>query len=245
MAIFPQIKHEKIIQVGDQIRIDASKTVIAKPDTLAEIDIVEISPNNVDFVIIKASGESLNQKDWFLDWVYEDLSDATDGLVTIAVRITHTDAGVFNKTSEVNLLTEAEDNLFTTDFDLLSEEHDILEWLPEGYSSFTYLHRRAKNRIFSWLNEQQHFGKKGSKLTIDDVFDKSEFVEWSRYLVLKSIFNMAYNARGDVFKDKYDGYCKKEGQARTRVFSLDLDGDGVDDGDADKTNTATAFLRRG
>lgn len=72
MSIFPQIKHDSIVQVLDQVRFDLSKTLVAKPDVEANIDTIEFSPDGYTFIEVKGSGQTLAQKDWFFDWVYEN-----------------------------------------------------------------------------------------------------------------------------------------------------------------------------
>lgn len=406
MAIFPQLKCDETVQLGDQVRFDVSKTVIAKPDTEASVDKIEVAPDGYNFVEIKSIGTSVYKKDWYLDWVYnsktvdlvddqEDVSAtnflsisdtityiaqsytadfskdivefqthakigsgtptgnlvvdivdglpsapgavlgtsesvsfadlpadnftlssfvfstpvpvvqnseyhfvirilstdsggfiffhypdadtyaggqrwsssnsgvtwlpqlhdlsfkvisqvlATDGVVNPVVRFTATDGRLISKSLPVTLVTETEDALFTDDNDLITEEHDILNWLPEGRSSFTYIHRRAKERILSWIEEQGYRDCYGNKYTFEDILDREEFKEWSRFLALRLIFGFIYNARGDVYLDKYNEYSKKEATSRNRMFKFDYNGDGLDSGSLDQIRIDTSILKRG
>lgn len=241
MAIFPQLKFDPVVQQNDQLRFDASKTVIAKPDTDAIIDVIEIAPDGVTFVEVKSTGQTLNRKEWYLDWVYT----ATDGVVNPIVRFTSTDARILTETYDLNVITKVDDALLTDDNDLITEEHDILSWLPEGKSSFTYIHRRSKQRILSWIEEQGHRDCYGNKYTFDDILDREEFKEWSRFLSLRLIFGFIYNARGDVYLDKYNEYSKKEATSRNRMFKFDYTGTGTDLGEIDSLRVDTSVLKRG
>lgn len=171
---------------------------------------------------------------------------ATDGVVNPVVRFTATDGRIITNSNSVTLVTLEEDALFTDDNDLITDEHDILSWLPEGQSSFTYIHRRAKQRILSWLDEQGYRDCEGNRYTFDDIVDREEFKEWSRFLALRLIFGFIYNARGDVYLDKYNEYCKKEGTSRNRMFKFDINKDNDDTTEHVETiRTDTSVLRRG
>jgi len=151
------------------------------------------------------------------------------------------DGTKFEKKSEIEIKTEQEDCLFSDDNDLVEHEHDILEWLPEGRSSFIYVHRRAKSRIFAWLEERGFRDCNGKPFTKEDVFKREEFKEWSTFLALRLIFNFVSNSNGDIYQEKYREYCKFEADARTRMYSLDIDGDGVQD----KNEHGSVSLRTG
>jgi len=168
-----------------------------------------------------------------------------DCVASPTVRITLADGQVFEKTSRIELKTAEQDCLFSDDNDLVEHEHDILEWLPEGRSSFIYVHRRAKSRIFSWLEERGFKDCEGKPFTKEDVLNREEFREWSRFLALRLIFGFISNSNGDVYKAKYDEYCKKEAEVRTRMYTLDSNGDGVDSGHHDLVNLSSGILVRG
>lgn len=248
--IFPNLKFDKVVQLCDCLRFDASHTVLSKTGTDDEVEILEISPDGVTFYEVKninTDTKEIRSKDWYLDWCYETIPpSATDGVVTPTVRVTATDGGVFTKAYSLQILTEEEDCLFSKDCHLEAEEHDILRWIPAGRTSFNYVHRRAKERIFAWLEEQEYKDCKGNPLTKDDILKASEFKEWSLYMVFKIIFFDVYNSQGDVYKDKYTHYLGMEKQASNRAFSFDLNGNGVDDGPGvDRIRTTSPLLRRG
>lgn len=248
--IFPNIKFDKVVQECDCIRYDASHTVISKPYVYEDVRFVEISPDGVTFIEIKnidTDTKEVRQKDWFLDWCFDTIPVfATDGVVNPAIRVTATDGGIFTKSFSLTIVTKEDDCLFSEDCNLLAEEHDILKWLPAGRTSFNYVHRRAKERIFAWLEEQGHKDCYGNPLTKEDVLKASEFKEWSLYMTFRIIFFDVYNQNGDTYKDKYLEYKSREEQSRDRAFSFDVNGNGVDNGSkVDSINTSTVLLRRG
>jgi len=169
-----------------------------------------------------------------------------EGVVKPSVRITLDDGTVSTKETCIELKTAEEDCLFSNDQDLVEHEHDILEWLPDGRSSFIYIHRRAKERIFKWLEERGFKDCNGEAFTKEDVFDREEFREWSRFLALRLIFGFISNSNGDIYEEKYKDYCRREAESRTRMYSLDMNGDGIDSGKKeDMENLSRTFLVRG
>jgi len=122
------------------------------------------------------------------------------------------------------------DALFSTDADLISEEPDIMKWLPKGRSSFMYLHRKAQKLILDWVDRKGYRDGSGDKITKFAFVDKSDVNTWSMYIALRLFFKGAQNSSDDVFKEKANEYEKHEITARDRfILTLDLNQDGKAD----------------
>ena len=216
MAIFPHIETEVTVQENDKTRIDATKSFVDKGE--AAITLVEIEPE-AGAGFIDVTGTSY--KDWYLDYEF-----ATAGTITSTVRIT-TDGAPTSRTQTIAVVTEAVDKLFSNDQDLKIHEHDILKYVPQGKSSFKYMHRRAQSLILDWLDRQGYTDTGGVKLGLDAVVDITEVKEWSTYLAISLIFADISNVPDDIFDKKVGIYTTRMLDARNRsVLRLDLTGDG-------------------
>lgn len=145
----------------------------------------------------------------------------------------------------VEVYTPEGDSLFSNDSDLISEEPDIMKWLPAGRASYLDLHRKAQGLILDWLDRQGYVDEKRNKLTKFSVIDKRDVQMWSYYLCLRLFFMGVQNAKDDVFKDKAAYYEKLEIASRTRaILNLDLDGDFKEDAvKGPAIGSGTLFLR--
>lgn len=219
MAIFPNIKNENIVQVNDKTRIDCTDSFISKQE--ATITLVEIQPSaDDDFIDVTGTSSS----DWYLDWQYA--TENTDG-ETITCRIT-TDGTPATSTSTIYVYSADTDKLLSTDQDLVRHEPDILKWLPQGKNSFKYMHRLAQDLILQWMDRNGFVDINGDKYTKSAMLDISEFTEWSKFLVLKLIFQGISNSVDDIFQKKSHEYESKEITARQRiVLRIDVSGDGT------------------
>lgn len=236
MAIFGIIKTEPVIQVDDKIRIDASKSFVSKDESI--ISLVEIEPEGGNG-FIDVTGSSA--RDYFLDWSYSGTSRS----VTVTLRITTDGAPVsFTQTIQVN--TEADDMLFSTDADIINKENDILSWVQEGRSSFLNVHRQARDLILTYLDESGYTDNNGARLTAAAIVDTEEVREWSAALTLKLIFKSISNAVDDIFQEKASMYAGQESIHRNRaVLRFDKDGDGeIDRGEGDFSFQSVKVLRR-
>jgi len=202
---------------------DVSDSFVSKDED--SITKVEIKPSATDDYI-EVTGTS--SSDWYLDWQYD--TENTDG-ETITCRITVGTAPSDDSdtsTSTILVYSSSTDKLLSTDQDLVRHEPDILKWLPAGKNSFKYMHRLAQDRILQWLDRQGYTDLEGDKYTKAAMLDISEFTEWSKFLVLKLIFQGISNATDDVFQVKAKMYEAKEVEARNRIyFRLDIDGSGT------------------
>lgn len=222
MAVFPILKTESVVQVSDKIRLDASKTFTSQGEfPITKVEIEPFSGNG--FVDVT----NLDQSQWYLDWSY-----LTDGTKSVSLRITTTDSlGPIDFTTtvsvDVSVLTEANDMLFSNDDDLKVREHDILNWLPDGFSSWNHVHRQAQKNILDWLDEIRLFKQDGSRYVASDIYDKQQVKRISTLMALKMIFWSISNSSEDKFQEKYKEYLKLEIAAKNRnQLMLDFFGTG-------------------
>jgi hypothetical protein len=223
MALFPSLSIERVLQVEEKTRLDASLSFVTDDE---EITDVLISPDNITFMSVFNGGD--NEK-WFLDWAYE-----SDGFKDASVRIVAV-SGDKTKiySSGINVLTEEIDALLSNDNDILPFEPKIMRYLPKGKNSFIYAHRKAQERIIAYLDEQRIWKDDNSrygKLDLSTVTDpefKDQFRQWSSFETLLIIFESFQVSTGDIFQEKKLDYTALRNSARTRsALRLDQNGDG-------------------
>ena len=229
--IFPKIKTDQLVQVSDGLRIDARKTIFRN---LSDITDVEISPEDDNgspqYISVFESGDF---DKWFLDYSYE-----TAGEKTVRVKVTLADESSKEAEKTVTVISEADDKLFSTDQDITQSEPDILRYLPQGKTSFTFMHREAQRRILAYLDEQRIWKRDKERYTKDDIVDMEEFVHWSRFLVLHLIYAAKIVSQDDFFSFKAEEYKALMVSARSRAtLRLDSSGDGEVDTYVDRVST--------
>lgn len=234
MAIFATLQTDRIVQVGDKTRLDASHSFVAGADV---ISMIEIQPSDADIYI----QVPLDQP--YLDWVY-----STAGDVVVAVRVTvssgdSTSASV--GTADLAVLSAETDALFSSDSDLVAQEPSIRDLLPRGRSTFLNVHREAQELIMDAVNRKVSSASQ-NWLTPISVVDKREVREWSKYLTLHLIFEGSINTKDDVFYIKSSKYKGLADNASERSYiALDLNGDGTLTDDEKKTGfTSVGIVRR-
>lgn len=217
MAIFPKLQAERIIQVDDGLRLDATASFVSKDE--AAITLVEIEPEAAaGFVDVTGSKNT----DWFLDWQYSGASRTVD----FTVRVT-TDGAPVTFTDQIEVITAEDDRLFSDDYDLLKHEEEILKWLPKGKNSFKYKHRQSQELIIEDFNERGVTDLDGEKLTKAAFLDIEEVRQWSKFMTLSLIYQDNSNVVGDIYSTKADEYMSQALTHKHRAFyRLDLDGDG-------------------
>lgn len=218
--IFPNIEIEPTLQVADKTRIRAQKSYVAKGS--APILKVEIEPDlGAGFFDVTGS----SQRDWFLDWQYQ-----TAGTKTVTLRVTIDDDPTFTEatvTAQTLVLTQAEDNLFSTDQDLVQIEEEVLKYVPEGRNSFLNVHRKAQKLILDELDERGISNGDGTRIVKSQVIDIEEVRSWSMFFVLSMIYKDLSNSIGDVFDQKAEDYKKRANFHRDDAFiRLDFNKDG-------------------
>jgi len=213
--IFPVLKLEDVVQVNDQTRLDATKSY-KTPDEAA-ITLVEIEPEpGAGFIDVTSSK--------YLDYQY-----SSDGDKDVTVRIT-TDGAPTQLTKVLSITSVADDKLFSSDEELTSHEPDILNYVAPGRNSFLNVHRNAQDRILTWLDEHRITDQNGDRLNKDAIVDTQEVNDWSKFMVLRLIFEGLSNSVEDIFSIKAQKYSDMEAKSRNRSqLRLDRDGDGSTD----------------
>lgn len=250
MDIFINVSNDATVQVGDKVRFDLTKSFVPRPFiTSVDVTKIEVSPiNDGAFTTIHDSSIpalKLAVKDWYFDWVYLTQDDvAFDHVQEIAFRFTASDASTATKVVQFKLLTANQDGLFSTDGDLIAHEPDILKWLPDGRSSWTYVHRRAQQRILSYLFEKGYKNEDGTPFDKDQIIEKYDVKEWSTFMALKIIFGSCINSKDDVFVQKAQFYENLEGKASNTAIRVDLNQDGEQDEWESISTTGPLLVRR-
>lgn len=233
MSYFIQVQCPAQAQVGDKVRISLSESFLTQDE--AAVTLVEIEPDTgVGFVDVT----NVDQTRWYLDWAYDSANTKT-----VTARVT-TDT-VYTKTQSIEVLTFAADSLFSSDQDLKSYEPDILKWLPIEYSNWNHIHRECQRNILNHLDELRIYKPDGSKFQASDILHKSEVRRLSAYMALRMIFSGLSNQVDDIFNDKRLQYKELEKMARNRNYlTLDLDGDGIEDGNEKIDKRTFTMVRR-
>lgn len=233
MSLFPNLRTDATVQVDDKLRLDASGSF--KTDDEAAITAVEIEPDSgAGFVDVFDASEVNN---WFLDFAY-----STGGTKTISVRLT-SDGAPVTKTFSVEVLSVADDALFSTDQDIIQSESEIHRFLPDGRNSYLYVHREAQRLILADLNQRGIRKNDGSKLDKTDILDSTDVREWSKYLTLKMIFMDISDREDDVFMQKCINYGQKAFLARDSFIAIDFNDDGEKQDNEELESGSTELVR--
>lgn len=127
----------------------------------------------------------------------------------------------------VKVYSSGGDALFSNDSELISFEPDLIKWVPEGKSSFNFVHREAQDLIIAWLDEKGFVDIFGEKFDKSKFIDLEEFNMWSKFMTLRIIFEGLSNSVDDIFNDKKKKFEILEAQHRNRaVLRVDIDADG-------------------
>lgn len=240
--IFPNLQLENIIQASDMTRLNARSSFVSK-DEASAITKVEIEPEAAaGFIDVSGplvAGE-LDPENFFLDWEYAGASR----IVTASVRVTAGGAGPTTDTKTIEVITELDDKLFSSDTDLIGHEFDILNWLKPGRNSFLNFHRRAQGLILAHLDREGYIDKDQNKLTKAAFIDLDEGKEWSTFITLRLIWQDASNSKDDKQMKKATLYEATELDSRERaIIRLDLDKDGKLDEGEGVTMTSVGLRR--
>jgi len=238
MAIFPHAEVEATVQVNDKTRIDVTKS-FTSPDEAA-VTMVEIEPETSNGYI---DVFSTKQSDWYLDWEY-----ATDGTKTVSVRIT-TDGVPVTETYSMEVLTEADDMLFSSDQDIVSIEPNLLKFnggaARDGRNTFLDIHREAQKEVLDYINERGYRNTDDSPVTKDQLVVIEDINKWSKYLTLAMIYRGVSNAIDDVFDQKSTKYMSMANDARNRAtLRIDFDKDTAIASDEIKNFQSVELVRR-
>lgn len=237
--IFPKIECDLVVQVNDKLRIGATKSYVSKGETaISKLEIeAETGSGYID-----VTGTPSNYKSWYLDWEY-----VTDGPKTISLKVT-TDLLPTPVetivTLDILVKSKVDDKLLSADSDLVAIESDILKYVPEGKSSFNYVHREAQGEILEWLFTNGYTKYDSNPLTIDNIVNVSEFKFWSKYSVLRLLYEDFSKAPNDVFDVRAKHYENISHKWRHKaILHLDYDGDGVQGSSEGSDMTTRRFIR--
>lgn len=216
--IYPIVDFDNIIQVGEMLRINASRSF--KTSNEGAFTAVKIKPSAAEaFYDVGILTES---QTWYLDWVY---SAAGTHLITVRLENALTFAEV---TLSVNVVLAADDKLFSTDVDLIGYQHDIMKFLADGRSTWNFVHRVAQTEILAYLDEVGKVNEDGTKITKDQIVDISEVKQLSLFKTLRIIYESMSNASDDFFMKRASHWRKYEESAQLRcVARIDFDKNGT------------------
>jgi hypothetical protein len=206
--LFPLLRTDEKVQVGDKFRFDASKSFVAPSGSITKY---EFDPNNT-LAWIDAGTTS------YLDWVY-----STAGAKTCGLRITSGTTSTV--TTTLTAVSTADDALFSNDSDLVEIEPTIMKYLPQERSSFKYVHRRAQKHILDSLDQHRVYLIDGTRITAAEILDVQEVKNWSTLQSLAYIFDGLSNASDDVFSKKAKLYRDKSQAAMHMAFRYDYNQD--------------------
>lgn len=212
------------IQTGEKFRLDLSRTF------------VHVGDNALQTLEVTAGGETfdvLTEK--YLDFVYDETGEKTISVYAECGGQGHPST---SKDFTITVISEADENLFSNDDQLLLHEPDIMEYLPRGKGCYKYLHRLSQDKILSELDEKNILDSNGNKLGASDFVDITEVKDWSKFYALMFLYNSLSNSVDDIFNEKYLRYKEYMEQARNRaVIRFDYDGDGtIESGEATNMN---------
>ena len=225
MAVFPVLELETKVQTNEKTRLSGLKSYLTQNE--AAVILVRIQPSALDSFITVSALDATDSSFWFLDWQYSAI-----GIKTVVLEITN-DVGtpvITTFSKDIDVTDAATERLFSTDQDLMSEEPDILRFIRDGKSSFLDLHRTAQIKILDDIYRRKILDSSGAKLTIDNVIDIEELKQWSKYMVLRLIFQSVSNKVDDIFAAKSSLYAKLEQAAMNEAMNqmkIDYNNDGL------------------
>ena len=131
-----------------------------------------------------------------------------------------TDGAPVTFTKDIEVVSAADDKLFSNDDDLLRHEPQILDWVVQGRNTYKDMHRRAQTLILDFFRVKGWRNLDKSNVTKDEILDILEVKEWSTYMVLKLIMEGRSNQTDDIYREKAKIYESKMIDARESVFLL-------------------------
>jgi hypothetical protein len=215
--IFLSCIRESLVQVNDKTRIDVSKSFVSGSGITA----ISIKP--------EASGAFIpvynsNQAKWYLDWAY-----ATSGTKVISVQATDGTSTV-SQNFELEVITEANDNLYSSDEQIFSIESELKRYIPDGKNSFKNIHREAQSRILNYLDRKRIWSSNGEPYSKDQVNINGELSKWSLYEAMFIIYSDLFVSVGDKFAEKINQYKDLRNSERDRAsIRIDKDNSGTFD----------------
>lgn len=233
--LFPKANIDSLVQVADMFRIDAQGSFFTNGEELTEFNIYPDFANAPTTVFNVLSD---CPEDHYLDWAYE-----TAGEYSIKVEM-KTLSETKAITYTINVITEADDNLLSTDAMVYSYESELKKYLPFGRNSWKYLHRKAQEEILDYMYRNGIFNPDGSKIEKSQLIgDKLE--KWSTFETILLIYQDIKTSNAEAFNEKLEDYSFKRNEAR-KIYKMSYDSnkDGVvDDKDVPRAMRVTYFTR--
>lgn len=232
------LNSESVVRVGDKIRLDASPTTYVPVTPSVTIASVTIRPE-ATAPVFNVTGSPVNKKGWFIDYFY-----STHGAKIVTVEVTLSDSSVYSKSFTVNVLTASNDKLLVDDDDLRSLDFELMRFIPDGYSSWRHVHRRATADTLSFINALRLSKTDGSPLTYDEVKDSRLAKQFATLTSLSLIYQQLSNKPDDKFYQRFiDAKKSLEQLKATPDWVFDFDGDGEVTGN-EKADLLTGRLLR-
>ena len=213
--IFINCIKEPLVQVNDKTRIDVSTSFVSG-DGITDIAI-EVDGSGPISVFNE------DQSKWYLDWAFD-----SDG--TKSIEVTATD-GINNvvQTFEIEVISEGDDNLYSTDAQIFAIESELKRYIPDGKNSFKNIHREAQARILNFLDRKRIWNENGEPFNKTQVNLFDELSRWSLYETLFIIYTDLFISVGDKFAEKVNQYKELRNYERERAaVRIDRDGNGFD-----------------
>lgn len=225
-ALIPNIIIEPIVQMNDMTRIDVSNSIVSASATtgLEYTYKIEIFKDMVLEHSYTFPTDTI-LKDAVLDVMY-----TTDGVRTVTFTMSDNDTvpntQAISKTQTV--VTSVVDYLYSEDYELIQYEQDILKYIRDGRNTFIDFHRAAQTEILNYLDREGVRDVNGDKIIKTSFVDITEVKEWSKFIVLRMIFESLSNVKEDIFFIKAAKYKAMENEAKNRVILLfDVDSSGT------------------
>jgi hypothetical protein len=213
--IFLNCSRESIVQIGDKTRIDVSRSFVNG----ASVTDILIKPEATEASI---SVFNTNQDKWYIDWAY-----STDGEKTITVEATD-GVNTISQNFKITVISEEDDNLYSTDSQIFSIESELKRYIPLGKSSFNNAHREAQSRILTYLDRKRVWNENGEAYTKDQLNVVGDLTKWSLYEALFVIYTDLFISVGDKFAEKVNQYKELKGFERERsAVRIDKDKSGT------------------
>jgi hypothetical protein len=215
------LNSESIVRVGDKIRLDASPTTYVPVTPSITIASVTIKPE-ATAPVFNVTGSPVNKKGWFVDYFY-----STHGVKTVTVEVTLSDSTVSTKTFSVTVLSEADDKLLVDDSEFRSLDFELMRFIPDGYSSWRHVHRRATAETLFFINALRLKRYDGQPLGFDEVNGSRLARQFATLTSLSLIYQQLSNKPDDKFYQRYlDAKKSLEQLKATPDWVFDFDGDG-------------------
>lgn len=225
-ALIPNIIIESIVQLNDMTRIDVSNSIVSASATtgLEYTYKIEIFKDMVLEHSYTFPTDTI-LKDAVLDVMY-----TSDGVRTVTFTMSDNDTvpntQAISKTQTV--VTSVVDYLYSEDYELIQYEQDILKYIRDGRNTFIDFHRAAQTEILNYLDREGVRDVNGNKIIKTSFVDITEVKEWSKFIVLRMIFESLSNVKEDIFFIKAAKYKAMENEAKNRVILLfDVDSSGT------------------